>query len=208
MRVQWCQETLFQYWQSCACRHWKSEKKEWSRFHHSFCSKSTLDFNFFPISPNLFVDPFWLWTFCSFCSKSVTYFLSISSNLFARLFLAGCGLFVQQHLADVVWTEPHMLVCSTRTTNYHWKWKTTLFWNMKNWQVKGKQIQILCGQSVIWLSGLSQIKSLAWVSLKSQKIEARKEKTKHFLFKALPYVLSLQAGSETANNWERSKSLK
>ena len=34
----------------------------------------------------LFVDPFWLWTFCSFCSKSVTYFLSISSNLFARPF--------------------------------------------------------------------------------------------------------------------------
>ena len=86
MRVQWCQETLFQYWHSCGGRHWKSEKKEWSRFHHSFCSKSTLEFNFFPISPNLFVDPFWLWTFCSFCSKSVTYFLSISSYLFARLF--------------------------------------------------------------------------------------------------------------------------
>ena len=29
--------------------------------------------------------------------------------------LVFCGLFVQPHLADVVWTELHMLVCSTET---------------------------------------------------------------------------------------------
>ena len=38
-------------------------------------------------------------------------------------FLAGFGLFVRRHLADVVWTELHMLVCSTKTTNCHKKYE-------------------------------------------------------------------------------------
>ena len=65
---------------------WTSEKKEWSQFHHSFCSKSTPD-----LFPSHFIE--------FICSS----------------FLAGFGLFVRQHLADVVWTELHMLVCSTKT---------------------------------------------------------------------------------------------